>query len=201
MRENFEYRGYGVSADGANYFARSLDDGDDLVMVSCDVERITQAIDQMWDGLEDGSLPAWFSEPAIDLDDPSIDHHFKPISVPQIHPYSPSHQLLFVLAALTVTVLFAVFMRFEMSECEPEVVFTLAVCAVATIGTLPAMALSVFSAFAYNYFSVPPMTAFSSPTRMEVVYFLINFLASVAIPMVLEWVVGIRRARVRTPNT
>ena len=92
-------------------------------------------------------------------------------------------------------------MRFEMSECEPEVVFTLAVCAVATIGTLPAIALSVFSAFAYNLFSVPPITAFSAPTRLEVLYFLINFLASVAIPMFLEWVVGIRRARVRTPNT
>ena len=99
MRENFDYRGYWVSSDGANYFARTLDDGDDLVMVSRDVERITQAIDQMWDGLETSSLPAWFREPMIDLDDPSFEHHFRPTSVPQLHPYPPSHQLLFVLAA------------------------------------------------------------------------------------------------------
>ncbi|MGC0389144.1 DUF4118 domain-containing protein [Bradyrhizobium sp. USDA 241] len=204
MRENFEYRGYEVSRNGANYVGRSLDDGDDFVLVSRDVERITQAIDQLWDGLENGIPPDWLRGSTIDLDEPSVAEHIGVAAQPR--PLNRSGhqrciQILLALAMFSIAVPLAIFMHFELSECEPEIVFTLAVSAVAMIDMMPALLLSVFSALAFNFSIVPPETTFTAPTRGEIVYFLINIIVSIAIPLLLGWIGGARRARVRTPNT
>jgi K+-sensing histidine kinase KdpD len=92
-------------------------------------------------------------------------------------------------------------MHYQMGDCEPEIVFTVAVCVVSLIDTWPALLLSLFSAVALNYSVVPPETAFTSPTREEIVYFLINILASIGIPLFLNWIIEARKERVRTPST
>lgn len=203
MRENFEYRGYGVSANGCNYVARSLEDGDDFCLVSRDVERITQAIDQLWDALEDGIPPDWLMDSTIDLDEPSVAEHFGVAAQPRpLDRYKDqrSAQVLLALAMVSIVVPLAVLMHFKLSDCEPEIVFTLAVSAVAMIDMMPALLLSVLSALAFNFTIVPPETTFTKPTREEIVYFLINITASIAIPLLLSWIGGARRARVRTPS-
>jgi K+-sensing histidine kinase KdpD len=205
MRENFEYRGYGVSPNGSNYVARPLDDGDDFVLVSCEVERITQAIDQLWEALANGDSPEWFGDSAIDLDEPSIAEHFDERAQPIRQPNAKHQrvgQIVFALSMLAVATPLAMFMHFVLSECEPEIVFTLAVCAAAMIGTtLPAIILSVIAAGVYNFSHMPPVGTFTGPTREEVVYFLINILVAAAVPMFMEWLAEVRRARVRTPST
>jgi hypothetical protein len=204
MTEDFEYRGYSISSNGANYVARSVD-GEELALVSRDVERLTTAIDQMWDGLEDGALPGWLKEPTtIDLDDPSIAHHFgeaKVLPAPQSHVKSKHVSPIILMAALAVAAPLAVFINWELKEVEPEIVFTLAVCAVAMFGRLHAIVLSLLSAAVFNFVAVPPIGAFTSPTREEIIYVLINVLAAIGIPMLLEWVGRARRAGVRTPST
>lgn len=203
MRENFEYRGYGVSANGCNYVARSLDDGDDFALVSRDVERIAQAIDQLWDALEDGIPPDWFRDSTVDLDKPSVAEHLAVAAQPRPlkYKYQRVGQILLALAIFSIAVPLALFMHFQLSDCEPEIVFTLAVSAVAMIDMVPALMLSVFSALAFNFTIVPPETTFTPPTREEIVYFLINIIASVAIPLFLNWIVAVRRARAHTPST
>ena len=150
-----------------------------------------------------GKPPAWFRDAAaIDLDEPSISESFveKVETAPPIK-YERTGQIMFALAVLAIAAPASLLMRCELSECEPEIVFTLAVCAAAMIGTLPALLLSVFSALVFNYSVVPPESAFTIPTREEIVYFLINILVSIGIPLFLSWVIEGRKERVRTPNT
>ncbi|WGD50742.1 DUF4118 domain-containing protein [Bradyrhizobium sp. CB1650] len=193
-----------VSRNGANYVARSLDDGDDLALVSRDVERITQAIDQLWDGLENGIPPDWLGDSTIDLDEPSVAEHFGVAAQPRpLDSYKDKRfaQIVLALAMTAIAVPLAICMHVHLSECEPEIVFTLAVSAVAMIDMMPALLLSMFSALAFNFSIVPPESAFTMPTREEIVYFLINIMVSIAIPLLLSWIGGVRRALVRTPNT
>lgn len=205
MTEDFEYRGYNISQNGANYVARAVD-GEELALVSRDVERLTGAIDEMWEGLEEGQLPPWLGEPTtIDLDHPSIAKHFEEVTLDLVPPptwkFRAAGQIIFALSVLAVATPVAVFMHFELAEVEPEIVFTLAVTAVAVLGTLPAVFLTLIVAVVYNFSHVPPIGTFTAPTRAEVVYILINLLVSIAIPMFLEWIAEVRRARARTPST
>ncbi|MGY3535735.1 hypothetical protein [Bradyrhizobium sp. USDA 4452] len=61
------YRNYDVSKVGDTFVGQSRDD--ESLMISRSQQRLMSAIDQMWDGLDRGSAPSWFSgSSAIDLD-------------------------------------------------------------------------------------------------------------------------------------
>lgn len=192
-----------ISSNGGNFVARCNDD-EGIALVSCDVERITEAIDQLWDGLEGGNMPPWFRDPTIDLDDPAYGRHFtdaakEPAPITQQPRNQITGQVMFSLAVVAIAAPIAMFMRCQLAECEPDIVFTLAVCAAAMVGTLPALLLTGLSAVVYNFTVVPPVGTFTSPTGEEIVYVLINLLASITIPMFLEWVTRAKadRSRIR----
>src|SRR5690242_6094729 len=76
MNMCFEYGGYEISQVGSNYTGQSRD-GDNILFFSTDLRRLMAAIDQLWDALERGASPPWFTEAAtFDLDHPSIAHNF-----------------------------------------------------------------------------------------------------------------------------
>ncbi|SHH07127.1 DUF4118 domain-containing protein [Bradyrhizobium erythrophlei] len=197
MKKNFEYRHYAISHLGSNFIAKSQD-GDDVALVSVDVQRLIFAIDKLWDGLESGYSPAWFKQLPIhvlDLDDPAFARHFPPITETVPIGLSLIPSISYAVMALFVTLPIAFFMHRLIVASEPEVIFTLAVCTAAMgFGTVPALVLTVLSAVAYNFSIVPPVTEFSFPTVCEIVYLMINVSVSIVVPWALRKVGEHQRA-------
>ncbi len=64
MQASFEYRGYQVSQEGFHYVAREVDpgfDGPNPVLRGSLVVIVVEAIDALWQAIETGEIPAWFS--------------------------------------------------------------------------------------------------------------------------------------------
>ncbi|WP_316207350.1 DUF4118 domain-containing protein [Bradyrhizobium sp. SZCCHNR3118] len=150
-----------------------------------------KAIDQMWNSLEHGTAPRWFSgNSAIDLDSIRLDPERSPISSasethPPVRDCTASYWS-FGLAAIAV----AVPLAFLMDQCaiwtRIDVMLSLAVCAAAIgLGRGYALTLAFISGFVVNFFAMPPLMSFSIPTPSEIAYVLMNICAAVMIPKIV----------------
>jgi K+-sensing histidine kinase KdpD len=184
------YRNYEVARLNDTFVGQS--DDDDSLLISRSHARLMQAIDQMWDCLDRGGSPTWFSgSSAIDLDIVNLDAAGGPESVPSETdppkmPWLVPHWL-FGFAALGVSAPVAFAMDFLKIDARIDVMLTLAVCAVAlAFGRSYALVAAGISGFIVNFFAVEPWYVFSMPTGSEVVNILINFAAAWVIPMLVK---------------
>jgi hypothetical protein len=60
MTNVVEYRSYEITQQNGHFVARTQE-GEDPSIVSRHARRVMDAIDQLWDALEQGAMPAWFT--------------------------------------------------------------------------------------------------------------------------------------------
>jgi hypothetical protein len=180
------YRNYLIAKVGDLYVAQSGDD--ECVLVSSNRQRLTLAIDDLWSSLERGFEPAWFSgSTAIDLD------AYGPESNPSEPDPPPTYKgqlvgyLAFGATALLVSGLGATLMELSSFHERIDAIFTLAVCAVAIVlGSKYALFLSCLLALVFNFVEPPALFQFSTPCFGEMVHVVIDVVASIAIPMIVN---------------
>ncbi|WP_029083380.1 DUF4118 domain-containing protein [Bradyrhizobium sp. th.b2] len=177
------YRNYDVSKLGDTFVGQSQDD--DGLMISRSRSRLMSAIDQMWDGLDRGSAPSWFSgSSAIDLDAVDIvDEKDAPEAVPSETDPPPAGEWrvpywMFGLAALGVSAPVAYAMDFLQIAARIDVMLTLAVCAITiAFGRGYALIAAGISGFIVNFFASDPLFTVTLPTVSEILNLLMNFAA------------------------
>ncbi|MCW2078058.1 UNVERIFIED_ORG: K+-sensing histidine kinase KdpD [Bradyrhizobium japonicum] len=195
------YRNYDVSKLGDTFVGQSRDD--ESLMISRSQQRLMSAIDQMWDGLDRGCAPSWFSgSSAIDLDAVEIvDEKDGPEAIPSETDPPPAKEWrvpywAFGLAALGVSAPVAYAMDFLQIDARIDVMLTLGICAVAlAFGRGYALMCAGISGFIVNFFAVEPFFTFDPPTWSEVANLAINFAAAWAIPMLLKEGSTFRRSK------
>jgi hypothetical protein len=181
------YRSYDISQLGGSFVAQSSDGEDDTALVSMNINRIYQAIDQLWTTLEKGKRPAWFVGTSIDLDSVAAEC-FPSDTDPPWGGTNIIGLIKFITVIFVTATPIAYLIHRFMVHSEPAVIFTLAVCAVAVCcGTVPALLLSLLSAAAYNLVVVPPELQFTIPETYEVFYIVINVVISIGLPMLIRF--------------
>lgn len=180
------YRNYDVSKLGDTFVGQSQDD--ENLMVSRSQQRLMSAIDQMWDSLERGSAPSWFSgSSAIDLDAINIDG---PESIPSETDPPPAKEWrvpywLFGLAAFSVSAPVAYAMDFLQIDARIDVMLTLGVCAITlAFGRSYALIAAGIAGFIVNFFASDPLWTVTWPTLSEILNTLLNFAAV----WVISWI-------------
>jgi len=211
-----EYRSYQITREGGFYFAVPSD-GDEIVLRSAYVHRVRLAITQLWEAVETNKIPSWFenalesNNPCIDLDTYMV---FPELTVaPAVAPFdfaqtvkekvagfmneaAPSEvdppsfarqTFLALLITLAIAPIAFLIQQFG-SRAEPEIVFTMAVVAVAvTQGQRAALLLSAFSMVSYNLNIIPPVWTITAPGESEIIYTLANAMISIAVPWLLSF--------------
>ncbi|GAA0005394.1 DUF4118 domain-containing protein [Bradyrhizobium elkanii] len=185
------YRNYDVLKLGDAFIGQSKDD--ESLMISRSQARLMTAIDQMWDGLDRGAAPAWFSgSSAIDLDAVNIvDEKDAPESTPSETdpPVAKEWRVpywMFGLAALAVSAPVAYAMDFLQIDARIDVMLTLAVCAISiAFGRGYALVIAGISGFIVNFFTVDPFFTFTWPTVSEILNAFLNFAAAWAMPLIV----------------
>jgi K+-sensing histidine kinase KdpD len=182
------YRNYVVARVGDKFVAKSPDD--ECLLVSSQQQRLHAAIDDLWDSLEKGGEPAWFSgSSAIDLDT------FGPEAVPSSSdpPESTPRPVLrisyvaFVATAVAVSAPVSYFMETMCWPMRVDVLLTLGVCAVAVaFGRRYALIAAGIAAVVFNFCAVEPLLAFTVPTTSEIVLMAFNLIAALGIPELLK---------------
>jgi hypothetical protein len=182
-----QYRSFDISQLGDSFVAQSSDGEDDTALVSVNINRIYRAIDQLWITLEKGKRPAWFVGTSIDLD--SVEAECFPSDTdPPWGGVNFKRLISFISVVFVTATPLAYGIHRFMTNSEPAVIFTLAVCAVAVCyGTAPALLLTLLSAASYNLVVVPPELQFTLPDSPEVFYILINVVISVGLPMLIKY--------------
>lgn len=193
------YRNYEVAKLNDTYVGQSEDD--ESLLISRSHARLVTAIDQMWDCLDRGGSPAWFSgSSAIDLDTVNLDASAGPESVAsETDPPKPEWNApywLFGFAALGVSAPIAFAMDFLRIDARIDVMLTLGICAVAlAFGRSYALMCAGISGFIVNFFAVEPLLAFTWPSFSEVANLLIDFSAAWVIPKFIKEEGRFRRSR------
>lgn len=210
-----EYRSYQITREGGFYFAVPSD-GDEIVLRSAYVHRVRLAIAQLWDAVETNKMPSWFedalqsSNPCIDLDTYMVLPELT--EAPEVAPFDFAQTVKEKVAGfmneaapsevdppsivrqtfLTLLISFAIApIAFLIQQfgagAEPEIVFTMAVVAVAvTQGQRAALLLSAFSMISYNISITPPIWTFTAPGVEEIIYTVANAVISFAVPWLLS---------------
>lgn len=183
------YRNYEVAKLNDTYVGQSQDD--ESLLISRSHSRLMTAIDQMWDCLDRGSSPAWFSgSSAIDLDAVDLDATCPEAVASETDPPKGEWRVpywLFGFAALGVSAPIAFLMDFLHVDTRIDVMLTLAICAVAlAFGRNYALIVAGISGFIVNFFAVEPLLTFTLPTYSEIINIGINFVAAWAIPMLVK---------------
>ena len=184
------YRNYEVYKLNDTFVGQSQDD--ESLLISRSYSRLMAAIDQMWDCLDRGGAPAWFSgSSAIDVDDVNLDATGGPEAVPsETDPPKKEWRVpywLFGFAALGISAPVAFAMDFLRIDARIDVMMTLGVCAVAlAFGRNYAMIAAALSGFVVNFFAVEPLLTFTIPSWSEITNIGINFAAAWAIPMLVK---------------
>jgi len=184
-----EYRSYQITREGGFYFAVPSD-GDEIVLRSAYVHRVRLAITQLWEAVETNKIPSWFenalesNNPCIDLDTYMV---FPELTVaPAVAPFA-RQTFLALLITLAIAPIAFLIQQFG-SRAEPEIVFTMAVVAVAvTQGQRAALLLSAFSMVSYNLNIIPPVWTITAPGESEIIYTLANAMISIAVPWLLSF--------------
>jgi K+-sensing histidine kinase KdpD len=182
------YRNYVVARVGDKFVAKSQDD--ECLLVSSQQQRLHAAIDDLWDSLEKGTEPAWFSgSSAIDIDT------FGPESVPSsgdppAERAPPGMHKISYLAFGVTAILVAGPLSFLM-ECyfpkRVDTMLTVGVCAVAVaFGRNYALLVTAIAGIMYNFFVADPILGFSIPTASEAVFWFLDLVAATAMPELLK---------------
>jgi hypothetical protein len=197
------YRNYTIARLGDKFVARSTDD--ECLLVSSNQQRLNAAIDDLWESLERGREPAWFTgSSAIDLDT------FGPESVPSSgDPPASAVRKQYTISYLTfaVTALLVAGPLSFIMECyfpkRVDTMLTVGVCAAAVaFGRNYALLLTAVAGIMYNFFSADPILGFSIPTLSEVVLWCFDAVASFGIPELLKLrCLQPLRGKGRTPYT
>jgi K+-sensing histidine kinase KdpD len=199
------YRNYLIAHVGDKFVARSTDD--ECLLVASNQHRLNSAIDDLWDSLEKGYEPAWFTgSSAIDLDtfgpeaapssaDPP-DHRARRVSWTINYP-------VFALTALLVSAALSYVMEILNLATQVDVMLTMGVCAVAVaFGRKFAVIAAIISPVVFNFFAVEPFLAFTIPNMDDVAVISMNLLAAIGIPELLKLQCLQRlRGLDRTPDT
>jgi K+-sensing histidine kinase KdpD len=197
------YRNYMIARLGDKFVARSTDD--ECLLVSTSQQRLNSAIDDLWDSLERGREPAWFTgSSAIDLDT------FGPESVPSsadppasaVRKEKTVSYLTFVVTALLVAGPLSFIVECYFPK-RVDTMLTLGVCAVAVaFGRNYALLLTAIAGIMYNFFVVEPLWDFSIPTLSEAVLWCFDAVAALGIPELLKLrCLQSLRGKDRTPCT
>lgn len=182
------YRNYLIARLGDKFVAQSQDD--ECILVSSNPQRLNTAIDDLWLHLEKGEEPAWFAgSSAIDLDT------FGPESTPSsADPPAPAKEpmkvsyLTFGLTALAVSAPTALALDLLQYEKRVDVMFAVGVCATAiAFGRRYALLLSFLALVVNNVCCVEPILTLTVPTLSEMIFLVVNVIASFAIPAILKW--------------
>src|ERR1700730_18584012 len=151
------------------------------------INRIYQAIDQLWITLERGKHPEWFVGTSIDLDSVAAEC-FPSETDPPLRSTNTIGLIRFISVVFITATPLAYLIHRLMIHSEPAVIFTLAVCAVAVCyGTGPALLLSLLSAAMYNLVVVPPEMQFTMPATCELFYIVINVVISIGLPVLMKF--------------
>jgi K+-sensing histidine kinase KdpD len=191
------YRNYEVSKLNDTFVGQSEDD--ESLLISRSYSRLTTGIDQMWDCLDRGGSPAWFSgSSAIDLDEVSLDASGGPEAVAsETDPPANEWKIpywLFGCAALGISAPIAFAMDFLRVDARIDVIMTLGVCAVAlAFGRNYALIAAGIATIITNFFAVEPLFHFSWPTISELWNGVIDFGVAVIIPQLVKEEVRFRR--------
>lgn len=202
MKLPIEYRSYVIDREDGWYVAKPTD-GEPCEIGSRRLFRVMRAIDALWEALEaEGAAPTWLTDSGpINLDQPVKDRMrlFLPfLSAPKRFSAAPSQvdpppvwkAALMVASAVAVATTMAIFAQQFIQGIEPGIIFTLIVMAVALgCGTGCALAVSAFSAFAFNFCCLTPTLTLTAPGMDEVAYVAINVTLSIMLP----WLFAPRR--------
>jgi K+-sensing histidine kinase KdpD len=182
------YRNYMIARLGDKFVARSTDD--ECLLVSTSQQRLNSAIDDLWDSLERGREPAWFTgSSAIDLDT------FGPEAAPSSSdpPPNPTEggwkisYTTFSLSAVAFSLPLSYLIQTTWWPNRVDCMMTVGVCAVAVaFGRRFALLAALIATLEFNLVAVPPILEFSIPTFSEFGLVVMNLVAAIGIPELLK---------------